>query len=56
LHRALLVLDKNVKNLDIALEYAGPSSRYLGGVFQQGRWGDIYSCALILSATCEQGP
>lgn len=53
LHRALVVLDRNVKHLDQALEYAGPSSRYFGSIFTQGRWGDIYSCALVLSATCE---
>lgn len=53
LHRALVVLDKNVKHLDQALEYAGPSSRYFGSIFTQGQWGDIYSCALVLAATCE---
>jgi hypothetical protein len=53
LHRALVVLERNVEHLDIALEYAGPSSRYFGSIFQQGRWGDIYTCALILSGTCE---
>ena len=53
LHRALVVLDENVEHLDQALEYAGPSSRYFGSIFTQGRWGDIYSCALILSASCE---
>lgn len=57
LHNALVVLDKNVSNLDVALEFAGPSSRYFASIFQQGRWGDIYSCALVLSATCEpSGP
>ena len=53
LHNALLVLERNVDNLDMALEYAGPSSRYLANVFTQGRWGDIYTCALVLSAACE---
>ena len=53
LHRALVVLERNVEHLDQALEYVGPSSRYFGSIFTQGRWGDIYSCALILSATCE---
>jgi phospholipid/cholesterol/gamma-HCH transport system substrate-binding protein len=53
LHKALVVLDKNVKSIDMALEYAGPSSRYFGGIWQQGRWGDIYSCAIILAGTCE---
>jgi phospholipid/cholesterol/gamma-HCH transport system substrate-binding protein len=54
LHRALLVLNHNVKNLGVALQFAGPSSRYFGSIFQHGRWGDIYSCALVLTATCEQ--
>ena len=53
LHRALVVLDKNVRHLDQALEYVGPSSRYFGSIFTQGPWGDIYSCALVLAASCE---
>jgi phospholipid/cholesterol/gamma-HCH transport system substrate-binding protein len=53
LHRALVVLSQNVQHLDQALEYAGPSSRYFGSVFTQGPWGDIYTCAIILSETCE---
>ncbi|MDQ3940850.1 MAG: MCE family protein [Actinomycetota bacterium] len=53
LHRALVVLDRNVKHLDQALEYAGPSSRYFGSIFTQGRWGDIFSCALVFSGSCE---
>lgn len=53
LHRALVVLARNVQHLDQALEYAGPSSRYFGSIFTQGRWGDIFSCALILSGSCE---
>lgn len=53
LHRALVVLARNVQHLDQALEYAGPSVRYFASIFTQGRWGDIYSCALILSASCE---
>jgi phospholipid/cholesterol/gamma-HCH transport system substrate-binding protein len=53
LHEALVVLDRNVDHLDVALEYAGDSSRYFGSIFTQGRWGDIYSCALVLSASCE---
>lgn len=53
LHKALVVLDKNVKHIDMALEYAGPSSRYFGGIWQQGRWGDIYSCAVLLAGSCE---
>ena len=53
LHRALVVLESNVEHLDQALEYAGPSSRYFASIFTQGRWGDIYSCALIFSGTCE---
>jgi phospholipid/cholesterol/gamma-HCH transport system substrate-binding protein len=53
LHRALVVLERNVEHLDQALEYAGPSSRYFGSIFTQGRWGDIYSCAIIGTGTCE---
>jgi hypothetical protein len=55
LHQALVVLDRNVAHLDMALEYAGPSSRYFGSIVQQGRWADIYSCGLILAAGCEGG-
>ncbi len=54
LDRALGVLERNVQHLDVALEYAGPSSRYFGKVFQQGRWGDIYDCVVILTESCEQ--
>lgn len=53
LHNALVVLERNVKHLDVALEYAGPSARYFGSIFTQGRWADIYSCALILAGSCE---
>ncbi|HEY7873992.1 MAG TPA: MCE family protein [Actinomycetota bacterium] len=52
LHNALVVLNRNVEHLDVALKYAGASSRYFAKVFTQGRWGDIFSCALVLSATC----
>ncbi|MEA2452056.1 MAG: phospholipid/cholesterol/gamma-HCH transport system substrate-binding protein [Actinomycetota bacterium] len=52
LHKALVVLDRNVEHLDVALEYVGPSSRYFGEVFSQGRWGDIFNCAPILTAGC----
>ena len=45
--------DLDVEHLDVALEYVGPSSRYFGSIFTQGRWADIYSCALILSGSCE---
>lgn len=53
LHRALVVLEANVKDIDMAMEYAGPSVRYFASIFQQGRWGDIYSCAVVLSGSCE---
>ncbi|MFN2593260.1 MAG: MCE family protein, partial [Actinomycetota bacterium] len=53
LHNALVVLNNNVSNLDVAFEWAGPSSRYFGSIFQHGRWGDIFSCALVISKTCE---
>ena len=53
LHNALVVLERNVEHLDVAFEYAGPSSRYFGSILQQGRWADIYSCALVLSGSCE---
>ncbi|MDQ3646279.1 MAG: MCE family protein [Actinomycetota bacterium] len=55
LHNALVVLDQNVEHLDMAFEYSGPSTRYFGSVFTQGPWGDIYSCALVLTSGCEQG-
>ena len=54
LDRAIGVLARNAEHLDVALEYAGPSSRYFGKVFSQGRWGDIYDCVVILTETCEQ--
>ena len=54
LDRALGVLASNAEHLDVALEYAGPSSRYFGKVFSNGRWGDIYDCAVILTESCEQ--
>lgn len=54
LHDALVVLDRNVKDIDIALAYAGASSKYFAKIFTNGRWGDIFSCALVLSATCDQ--
>ena len=53
LHKALLVLERNVEHVDMALEYAGPSSRYFGSIWMQGRWGDIYSCAIVLAGSCE---
>jgi phospholipid/cholesterol/gamma-HCH transport system substrate-binding protein len=53
LDRALLVLDRNIEHIDIALEYAGPSSRYFGNITRQGRWADIFSCVLVISAGCE---
>lgn len=53
LHRALVVLDRNVKDLELAFEYAGPSSRYFGSIFTQGRWGDIYSCGVGGQGACE---
>lgn len=56
LHNALVVLDRNVEHLDVALEYAGPSARYFGSVFSQGRWGDIFSCGLIVSTSCSGEP
>lgn len=56
LHNALVVLDRNVEHLDVALEYVGPSVRYFGSVFTQGRWGDIFSCGLIVSTSCMGEP
>lgn len=54
LHNALVVLEKNVDDIDVALAYAGASSKYFAKIFTNGRWGDIFSCALVLSATCEE--
>ncbi len=53
LHDALVVLERNVEHLDVAFAYAGPSSKYFARVFQQGPWGDIYTCVLILTSICE---
>lgn len=53
LDRALVVLESNVEHIDMALEYAGPSSRYFGNITRQGRWADIFSCVLVISAGCE---
>lgn len=50
LHRALVVLDRNVEHLDVAFEYAGASSRYFGGIFQQGRWGDVAPCTIFANS------
>jgi phospholipid/cholesterol/gamma-HCH transport system substrate-binding protein len=54
LHRALIVLERNVEHLDVALRFSGPSSRYFGSIFTQGRWADIFSCALVLEGGCEE--
>jgi len=56
LHKALVVLDRNVEHLDVALEFSGPSSRYFGSIFTQGRWGDIFTCSLIISSSCGESP
>ena len=53
LDRALAVLESNVEHIDMALEYAGPSSRYFGNITRQGRWADIFSCVLVISDGCE---
>lgn len=53
LDRALTVLDRNIQHIDVALEYAGPSSRYFGNITRQGRWADIFSCVLVVSDACE---
>ncbi|HVF52522.1 MAG TPA: MCE family protein [Actinomycetota bacterium] len=54
LHRALLVLDRNIEHIDVALEYAGRSSRYFGSILQQGPWADIFTCVTVVTAGCEQ--
>jgi phospholipid/cholesterol/gamma-HCH transport system substrate-binding protein len=54
LHRALIVLERNVEHLDVALRFSGPSLRYFGSLFTQGRWSDIFTCALVLSGSCEE--
>lgn len=53
LDRALGVLDRNIQHIDMALEYAGPSSRYFANITRQGRWADIFSCVLVVSDICE---
>ncbi len=54
LHKALVVLDKNVEHLDVAFQYAGDSSKYFGQILQQGRWADIFTCVTVVTAGCEQ--
>lgn len=54
LHNALVVVDRNIEHVDAALKYSGRSSRYFAGVLQQGRWADLYTCALVLTIQCEQ--
>jgi phospholipid/cholesterol/gamma-HCH transport system substrate-binding protein len=54
LHRALVVLERNVEHLDVALRFSGPSSQYFASLFTQGRWSDIFTCALVLSGSCEE--
>ncbi|MDQ4145233.1 MAG: MCE family protein [Actinomycetota bacterium] len=54
LDNVLGVLARNSAHLDVAFEYAGPSTRYFGKVFQQGRWGDVYDCAVIHVGGCNQ--
>ncbi len=53
LHNALVVLERNVEHVDVALKYAGDSSRYFGSIFQQGRWGDIFPCSIMVTSACE---
>jgi phospholipid/cholesterol/gamma-HCH transport system substrate-binding protein len=53
LDSALRVLEGNIEDIDMALKYAGPSSKYFARNFTQGRWGDIYTCVLIIPASCE---
>lgn len=53
LDSALRVLEGNIGELDIALKYAGPSSKYFARNFTQGRWGDIFTCVIIVDETCE---
>ena len=50
---ALRVLEGNIDDIDVALKYAGPSSKYFARNFTQGRWGDIYTCVLVVPETCE---
>lgn len=54
LHKALVVVDRNLEHVDAAFQYAGPSARYFARVEQQGRWVDIFTCALVLTTQCEQ--
>ena len=42
LHRTLLVVRKDIKPLEQALQALGPSSKSFAGAFQQGHWGDIW--------------
>jgi phospholipid/cholesterol/gamma-HCH transport system substrate-binding protein len=42
LHRALEVVRKDIKPLELALETLGPSAESFGRAFLQGHWGDIW--------------
>jgi phospholipid/cholesterol/gamma-HCH transport system substrate-binding protein len=42
LHRTLLVVRKDIKPLELALQALGPSAKSFAGAFQQGHWGDIW--------------
>lgn len=56
LDRAIGVLARNAAHLDVAFEYSGPSTRYFGKVFNRGRWGDVFDCAIIYTESCPEGP
>ena len=53
LDSALTVLEGNIEDIDMALKYAGPSSKYFARNFTQGRWGDIYTCVVVVPSSCE---
>ena len=42
LHRTLLVVRKDLRPLEQALQALGPSAKSFAGAFQQGHWGDIW--------------
>ena len=56
LDSALRVLEGNIEDLDMALKWAGPSSKYFARNFTQGRWGDIFTCALVIPESCKSDP
>ena len=52
-HNALVVLERT-SSTSTWLSSTPAPRRVLRQGFSQGRWGDIYNCAVILAESCEQ--